>query len=196
MFAVIFIPDFSLQAALRHEPDLRARAVALVDPKATKPVITQLTAAAKASGVSEGLTASQAMARCAELIIKPRSPAQEESATEVLLQTACAFSPNIECTAPGVCTIELKGMVFNSRDGVDQWAQKIIEVLAQFNMAAKVGLAATPELALLAARAADPILFLSQKHPTSNTQHPTSNFCRGERGLQIRCLLGEAGHDL
>src|SRR5690242_18622767 len=100
MFAVILIPNFSLQAVLRHEPDLRSRPIALVDPKETKPVITQLTSTAQAWGVCAGLTASQAMARCAELIIKPRSPAQEESATEVLLQTAYAFSPNIEATAP------------------------------------------------------------------------------------------------
>ena len=153
MFAVIFIPNFSLQAVLRHEPDLRARPVALVDSKLLKPAIVQLTSAAQSLGVCEGLTASQAMARCAELLIKSRSPAQEESATEVLLQTAYAFSPNIESTALGVCTIELKGMAFDSgRDTTEQWAQKIIEVLSQFNIAAKIGLAATPELALLAAR--------------------------------------------
>ena len=175
MFAVIFIPNFSLQAVLRYEPDLRSRPVALVDPKDTKPAITQLTFAAQACGVCAGLTASQAMARCAELIIKPRSPAQEESATEVLLQTAYAFSPNIEATAPGVCTIELKGIALDSRSGLEQWAQKIIEILAQFNLAAKLGLAATPELALLAARSADSIFTLSQKHPTSNIQHRTSN---------------------
>ncbi len=161
MFAVIFIPNFSLQAVLRHEPDLRPRAVALVDSKLLKPAIVQLTSAAQARGVCEGLTTSQAMARCAELIIKSRSPAQEESATEVLLQTAYAFSPNIESTALGVCTIELKGMAFDSvRDSTEQWAQKIIEVLAQFNIEAKAGLAVTPELALLAARAANPILTL------------------------------------
>jgi protein ImuB len=159
MFAVIFIPNFSLQATLRHEPELRARAVALVDSKLTKPAVVELTAAARAYGVCEGLTASQAMARCAELIIKPRSPAQEESATEVLLQTAYAFSPNIESTAPGVCTMELKGMAFVSDyAAAEQWAGKIIEVLAQFHIEAKMGLAATPELALLAARAAKPIL--------------------------------------
>ena len=105
MFAVIFIPNFSLQAVLRHEPELRGRAVALVDPKLSKPIIIQLTPAARACGIIEGLTPSQAMARCAELIIKPRSPGQEESATEVLLQTAYAFSPNIEATARAVCCI-------------------------------------------------------------------------------------------
>src|SRR6185437_11877426 len=145
MFAVIFIPNFSLQAVLRYEPDLRSRPVALVDPKDTKPAITQLTFAAQSCGVCAGLTASQAMARCAELIIKPRSPAQEESATEVLLQTAYAFSANIEATGPGLCTMELKGLPFNSDSGAaEQWAQKIIEVLAQFHVEAKMGMAATP----------------------------------------------------
>ena len=175
MFAVLFIPNFSLQAALRHEPDLRSRPVALVDPQATKSVITQLTSAAQACGVCAGLTASQATARCADLIIKPRSPAQEESTTEVLLQTAYAFSPNLEATAPGVCTIELKGLSHNSRDGLEQWAQKIIEIFGHCNLIAKLGLAATPELALLAARSTDAVLTLSQKHPTSNIQHRTSN---------------------
>jgi protein ImuB len=189
MFAVIFISNFSLQAVLRHEPDLRPLPIALVDPQATKSIITQSTSAAQACGVCEGLTASQAMARCAELIIKPRSPAQEESATEVLLQTAYAFSPNIESTAPGVCTIELKGVALGSLGSMEQWAQKIIEVLAQFNIATKIGLAATPELALLAARAAAPILSLSQKHPTSNIQHRTTNDAQSGNLLDVGCSM-------
>ena len=171
-FAVIFIPNFSLQAVLRHEPELRARTVALVDPKLPKPVIVQLTCVARARGVGEGLTASQAMARCGELIIKPRSPVQEESATEVLLQTAYAFSPNIASTAPGVCTMELRGLNFSSQEiAVEEWTGKIVEILAQFHIEAKIGLAATPELALLAARAAAPILTLGSESKTALT-HP------------------------
>lgn len=171
MFAVIFIPNFSLQAALRHEPELRKRAVALVDPKMTKPVLVQLTAAARAFGVCEGLTPSQAMARCAELIIKPRSTTQEESATEVLLQTAYAFSSNIESTALGVCTLELKGLSLADNDATERWAEKMIEALASFHIEAKVGLAATPELALLAAQAAEPILTLAKEERTADQSH-------------------------
>ena len=171
MFAVIFIPNFSLQAVLRHEPELRERAVALVDPKATKPVLVQLTAAARAFGVCEGLTPSQAMARCAELIIKPRSLAQEESATEVLLQSAYAFSPNIESTAPGVCTLELKGLPLGDNSAMESWADKMIEVLAPFYIEAKAGLAATPELALLAAQAAEPILTLAKEERAADLFH-------------------------
>ena len=156
MFAVIFIPNFSLQAVLRHEPELRERAVALVDPEQTRPLIVQLTPAAQSEGVCAGLTASQAMARCTGLMIKSRSSAQEQSATEVLLQTACAFSPNIESTAPGVCTLELKGLTFGSNgNSMEQWAEKIAQVLAQFYIEAKIGFAPTPELALIMARAGE-----------------------------------------
>jgi protein ImuB len=172
MFAVLFIPNFPLQSVLRHEPDLRARAIALVDPQFTKPVIIQLTAAARAFGACEGLTASQATARCAELLIKPRSLTQETSATEILLQTAYAFSPNIEATAPGVCTLELKGLPFLSDNAaMNQWAEKILIVLAQFYIEAKIGFAETPELALLAAQKANPILLLgAQKTGTSSIE--------------------------
>ena len=107
MFAVVLVPDFALQAVLRFEPDSRHRPVALVDPTSPKPDLIQLTSAARVCGVVEGLTASQAIARCANLIIKPRSAVQEKAATDALLQIAYAFSPNIEATAPGVCTMEL-----------------------------------------------------------------------------------------
>jgi protein ImuB len=110
MFAVIFIPDFSLQAVLRHEPKLWWSPVGLIDERETKASIFQLTAAARDVGVCEGLTSTQALARCSDIIIKSRSPAQEQTATEALLQTAYNFSPRIESTADGICTIDLQGL--------------------------------------------------------------------------------------
>ena len=156
MFAVVFIPDFSLQAVLRLESDLQNQPVALIDSDLPKPNIVQLTSAARAKGVVEGLTPSQAMARCAELQIKSRSLAQEQSATEVLLQTAYAFSPNIEATAPGVCTMELKGLGLESEAALAQWAKSISEALAQLNLRAQIGISITPSLALMAANAMVP----------------------------------------
>src|SRR5436190_19457882 len=126
MFAVVSIPDFSLQAVLRHEPELISRAVALTDPELPKLGIIQFTAAAREAGVGEGMSASQAMARCADLAIKSRSPAQEQSATDVLIQTAYAFSPFIESTAPGVCTMDLRGLLITADEGaMHQWAGEI-----------------------------------------------------------------------
>jgi protein ImuB len=193
MFAVIRIPNFSLQAVLRHEPDLREQAIALVDPELPKPLIVQLSSAARNCGICEGLTASQATARCGELIIKSRALPLEKSATEILLQTAYAFSPHIESTAPGICTMELKGLTLHSKEQtLEQWTAKIVAAMAQFYLEAKIGLASTPELALLAARAADPILMLSssfRKHPTTNIQHLTSNDFPNGEPLYVGCWM-------
>jgi protein ImuB len=157
MFAVIYLPQFCLQAALRHAPELLARPMALIDPTLTKPLIFQLTAAARKQGVQEGLTASQALARCPELIIKSRSTVQEEMAQEVLMQTAYAFSPHLEATAAGICTLELRGLRFETETSLHEWAAGIREQLQQFHLDAQIGVCTTPALALLIARAAQPV---------------------------------------
>lgn len=151
MFGVIYISNFSLQAVLRPEPELRSHPVALVDAELTKAGIVQLTTAAKSSGVAEGSTVSQAMARCRRLVIKPRSHTQEHAATEVLLQTAYAFSPNIESTAMGVCTLELKGLQLESDETTRAWVGKVVAALSQVGLEASIGIAPTPALALIAA---------------------------------------------
>src|SRR6266850_3725219 len=152
MFAVVLIPNFSLQAVLRHEPELIARAVALTDPELSKLGIIQLTAKARSEGVWEGMTASQAMARCSDLVIKSRSPAQEHAATEVLIQTTYTFSPFIESTSPGVCTMDLRGLrIVEDETSAREWAEEICKALAQFYLDGRIGFAVTPELALLGA---------------------------------------------
>src|SRR5438874_1343711 len=110
MFAVIYIPQFPLQAALRYEAELLAKPVALVDPARSLPVVCAVTEAARCRGVCEGLTPTQAMARCGEVMLRHRTMAQEAAVTEALLQCAYSFSPNIEATAPGVCTLDLRGL--------------------------------------------------------------------------------------
>ncbi len=155
MFAVIYIPNFHLQAALRLEPELRTRPVGLIDDRLPKATIFQLTEAAAKSGVVPGLTSTQAMARCRNILIKSRSIAQEEAATETLLQCAYCFSPNIESTANGICTIDLQGL----NQTVDEfWADKILSALAQLSLSAQIGVAETPGLALQAAKNANPFL--------------------------------------
>lgn len=203
MFAAIYIPAFSLQAVLRHEPELYWQATALVDGDATKGTLVQLTDAARAAGVEEGMSAAQAMARCAGLVFKPISADAEHAATAVLLQSAAAFSPNIENTASGVCTIDLKGLGFDgdlSRGGewwedwnsienassqqsfgfleqvpvrscaadpsaetpAGAWLKNLLAVLESLHLHAQAGIAATPAFALLAARAARPLLVVKK----------------------------------
>jgi protein ImuB len=196
MFAVIYIPNFELQSVLRHEPGWQDQPVLLIDGEVDEAVF-QCSAAAQPFGIEPGMTSPQAMARCPQVIIKTRSSAQEQSATEILLQCAYSFSPRIEATAPGVCTLDLQGVpvpAFSqagrhplpqgegthfargeqtspiSKDSnvalpantPSSWADKILAALSQFNLHAQIGIAATPLLALHAARAAAPFLQIHQ----------------------------------
>jgi protein ImuB len=157
MFAAIVIPNFSLQAVLRAAPDSRPSPVAIVDPELSGKEIIQCTPAAENAGVAGGLTPAQAMARCQNLKILARSKAQEKSATEILLQTAFSFSPNIELTSLGICTIEMKRLGLQGKASIEARAGKIIEALARFDLDAKIGIAPTPELALPAAQGGETI---------------------------------------
>lgn len=154
-FAAVYLPDFFLQAVLRTEPELHRCPVILIDPQQPKAGVVQMTAAARQAGVTEGMTPTQAMARCSRLLIRHRVPAQEQVATEALLQCGWAFSPVIEETAPGVCTLDLAGLA-GPLDAA--WAQRLIHQLARLHLRAQVGLAPTPDLAGLAARCARPFL--------------------------------------
>jgi protein ImuB len=158
MFAVVYLPNFSLQAVLRYERELESRPVALTGGDQPKPLIIQVNRSAHECGVVSGLSPSQATARCEKLVIKSRSVAQEDSATDVLLQTAYEFSPNIEATAPGVCTMELKGLGIGIEAAANAWAEKLRTAFASYFLEAQIGIAPTPALALLAARVAKPVL--------------------------------------
>ena len=153
MFAALYLPDFELQAALRHEPELREKPVALLDCEEAKAIILQLTKAAADAGVSAGMTPSQGLARCLHLIIKSRAPAQEKIASEILLHHAGTLAPEIEATAPGVCTVH-----FTSSKDCRKNVERVVRQLAQLQLTAQAGLAATPDLSFLAACLARPVL--------------------------------------
>ena len=153
MFAVIYVPDFFLHAVLRAEAGLEKRPVVLIDTTEKKPLVLQLTAPARAVGIAEGMSPTQAMARSTLVQIKPRCPAQEKAATDALLQCAYSFSPNIESTADGVCTLDLAGLPNLDHTAL---ANEMVQRLATLHLPAQVGIGRNPWLALLAARAARP----------------------------------------
>ncbi len=156
MFAAIYVPDFQLQAALRMESQaLHGQPVGLIDATALTPTILQLTPAASDAGACSGMTVTQAMARCPSILIKARSLAQEQAANAALLDCAWAFSPNVEATDDGVCTLDLKG---HKRINSDQFGARIVDCLLRLRLAGQVGIAENPLLAWHAARAARPCM--------------------------------------
>ena len=72
MFATLYLPDFFLQAVLRHQSDLIDKPVALLSTEEAKAVIFQLNEVALNAGVAKGMTPSQGLARCLQLVMKVR----------------------------------------------------------------------------------------------------------------------------
>ena len=153
MFATIYLPNFYLQAATRHQPELRAKPVALIEEQDRKPVIIQLNDAAEKAGIRKGMTPSQALARSLRVVIKIRARAQEKSIQEILLHYAFTLSPFVENTAPGVCIVQFT----DYRDLSPKFPQ-VIEQLAQCEIAAQAAIALTPDISFLGAHLARPVL--------------------------------------
>jgi protein ImuB len=154
-YAVLHAADFALQAVVRTEAGLGGKPAALLEDRARKAVIVQTNASARATGVKTGLTATQAMARCADIVLRARSAAAEKEAEAALLTVAWSLSPRVERTAEGICTIDLTGKTADthlphSRDAVERLRLLGLETTA--------GVARTPLLALYAARLAQPAL--------------------------------------
>ena len=153
MFATIYVPNFYLQAALRHQPELHGRPVALIDDREAKAVIIQLNEAAVAAGVRCGMTPSQGLARDLRLVVKTRLRAQEQTVDALLLHFACTLAPYVEAAASGVCTVE-----FTDAKNVLRNVEHVIEQLAEAGITAQAGIAPTPDASFLAAHLAQPVL--------------------------------------
>lgn len=153
MFAAIYLPNFYLQAAVRHQPELHAQPLALIDGEMARATIMQMNTAAEQLGVRCGMAPSQGLARCLQLTIKMRHRAQEKLLSEMVLQFAFTLAPFVEATAPGICTIE-----FTDNRNLDRKVTRVIEQLADAEITATGGIAQTPDTSLLAAHLARPVL--------------------------------------
>jgi protein ImuB len=167
MFATIYLPNFYLQAAMRHQPKLRPKPVALIDAAQTKVSIIQLNDTAAKAGVRKGMTPSQALGRCLQVVIKTRERGQENAINEILLQHAFTLSPQVEATAPGVCTVQLWHQHLAdgpSHTGIScpgsafHKLARVIAQLAKCDVTAQAGIAPLPDPSFLAAHLAQPVL--------------------------------------
>ncbi|MGH7946997.1 MAG: DNA polymerase Y family protein, partial [Opitutaceae bacterium] len=149
MFAVLHIADFALHAVLRTEPGVARRPAALFANTSKKSAVLAANSLARATGVEPGMTAPQAVARCPALVIRTPNPAAENEARAALLAIGFTLSPAIEDTAPGVCTIDVKGL---DPKKLPSAVHAAVGGLAAFGLPATAGIARTPLLALYAAR--------------------------------------------
>jgi len=159
MYAVIDSPGFALQAVLRMEDGLGRRAVVLVDESMTKPLVLDCTEAAARVGVMAGLSVAQAIARCEDLSVRYCSAKAELMAGRVLFDCAYSLSPRVEETGPGLCSIGLAGV---NRETLTFRCEEIVSELRGLGLWARMGIAPTPDLALLAAREAKRVMMVER----------------------------------
>ncbi len=150
MFACIFIPDFPVEAILRFEPELHARAVAVLTGRPPLEKVFALNEKARQAGVEVGATRMQLEA-WKELALRTRSQSQEESAHAALLDCAQSFSPEVEDTAPDTILLNLAGLepLFGPFAKI---ARDLAHRVSKLELEANVAVASNPDAAWLAAR--------------------------------------------
>jgi hypothetical protein len=100
-----------------------------------------------------GMTPSQGLARCLQLVVKTRTPSQERLLQETLLNFAGTLAPYVEATGDGIATIQ-----FTRKTNLRQKMDYVIAQLSEAEIVAQAGLAPTPEASFLAAHLARPVL--------------------------------------
>jgi protein ImuB len=118
--------------------------------------VIELNPAAERAGIRPGVSTSQALARAPELVFYARALSHEQHIQDALIQLAYRYSPFIENSAPGVCTLDVK-KTRNRQAGL----RKLLAQLRAIGLKAQAGTGPNPEIALQAAKIADPILEIS-----------------------------------
>ena len=149
-FACIFVPNFSVAAVFRAEPELRAQAVAIFEGRSPLEKVFAVNESAGRIGITPGMTKAQAEL-CSELTLRPRSPLQESVAHATLLDCAQSFSPCVEDAAADTAILDLAGMesLFGS---LPEIARNLFRRAAELGLDGNVAVASNPDASVIAAR--------------------------------------------
>src|SRR5271169_805152 len=147
-FACIYVPNFPVAAALRAEPELKPRAIAILEGKPPLETIIAVNEKAARFGIAPGMTKAQAEL-CSELALRPRSPLQESYTHAALLDCAQSFSPCVEDAACDTVLLDLAGMesLFGS---LPEISRAICNRAATLGLEANLAVASNPDSAVLA----------------------------------------------
>jgi len=147
--ACIYVPDFPLEAILRAEPELRSKAVAVVEGKPPLEKILCGNEDARRAGISAGMTKLQAEL-CDHVVLRERSVSQETAAHQALLDCAHSFSPRVEEYAADTLLLDLSGLdkLFGSLPKI---AREISRQAARMGVETNVAVASALDATLLAA---------------------------------------------
>ena len=149
-FASIHVPNFMVQAVVSAEPELRGRAVVLVDGISPLCVVVALNEAARLERIQLGMSESQAE-EFSGVEIRRRSAARERALHATLLDVGWSVSPRIEDTSPDTIILDIAGLrsLFGAEENI---ASELMKRAAALGLSTQIAVAENLETTLHAAR--------------------------------------------
>jgi protein ImuB len=191
-FACIYVPIFPVAAVLRAEPELRARAVAILEGKPPLEKVLARNEKANSLCIAPGMTKAQAEL-CPELALRSRSTLQESAAHAALLDCAQSFSPCVEDAACDTALLDLAGME-SLMGPLPEIARAFCRRAATLGIDANIAVASNPDAAVIAARGFNGVtVILPGKEPERLGSLPVEvlfpDRLEGEAKKEADCLL-------
>jgi protein ImuB len=149
-FAAIFIPNFTFQAIVRCEPELRMQPMSIIEGQPPIYYVVAVNRLAEKLGVAVGMTKANAE-QFQQVQIRPRNNSQEDNAHRALLDAAWSISSRVEDAAPDTLLLDLTGLtrLFGK---LEEIAQRILARTSELGLDAHIAVSANVETARIVAR--------------------------------------------
>jgi protein ImuB len=152
MFVAVYIPDFMAEAILRARPELRHRALAVVEGVPPLCYVVALNGRAREMGLAIGMTKVEAEVLIQQQgVVAMRDALAEQSAHAAMVDAVCAVSPKVEETAADVVIADANGLerLFGTPRQV---ARELAKRVAEQGLDGNIALASNADNAEHAAR--------------------------------------------
>lgn len=151
-------PDWPVIASARDAGVADDKAIAIIE----KSLVFACSPAARAEGVSRGMRARAAQARCTELVLLDYDRSADSRLFEPVVQGVEASMAGVQLVRPGMLAMAVRGPA-RYYGGERAAAQLLVGKLAELGVpAARVGIADGPFAAEQAARLAQPVLIVAE----------------------------------
>ena len=149
--ACLLVPDLSVAALCRADPDLTGRPLIVADGAGAHARIAGAALPARARGVRPGIhTVAQAQALAADLLVRHRDPAAEDSAIRALVDVAASLASRIERADGGLVYLDAAG-IRHVAGGERGLAGALAARAERIGLTVRVGIGAGTTVARLAA---------------------------------------------
>jgi protein ImuB len=157
MNVCVYLPRFELVIAAGGPEALAARALAIAPLPGAEARVGEVSGAAEAFGVRDGMVLGEALARCPELALVAADPLGVARAWEVMARALEGIGAALELDRPGLAYFEADGLrgLYGGEEGVIAAARAAIRAAGRASIgvgrAARVGAGPTRFCALAAA---------------------------------------------